>query len=68
VACQPTVNVGFLFFVACDAKTHFELGVLESVLGLYLPVTLFAHDFLLDVPFVVEKDVLRKIVDLHPGR
>jgi hypothetical protein len=52
--------------VARNAKPHFELGVLEPIHGLYLPVTLFAHDLLLDVPLVVEKNVLREIVDLDP--
>jgi hypothetical protein len=68
VACQPAIQISLLLFVTRDAKPHFELGVLEPIHGLHLSMALLAHDLLLDVPFMVEKDVLRKIIDLHPRR
>jgi hypothetical protein len=53
--------------MARDAKPHLEFRVLEPVHGLHLAVTLFAKDFLFDVSFVVEKDMLRQIVHFDPG-
>jgi hypothetical protein len=67
VAREPTVQVSLFLLVARDAKAHFELGVLEAINGLHLSVALFAQNLFLDVPFVVEKHILRKIIDLHPG-
>jgi hypothetical protein len=66
VACKPAVQISLLLFVARDAKTHLERDARQTIKGLNLAMTLFAHDLLLDVPFVVEKDVLRQIVDLDP--
>jgi hypothetical protein len=66
VACEPAVEISLLLFVARDAKAHLELSILQSIHALHFAVTLFAHDLLFDVPFVVEKDVLREIVDLDP--
>jgi hypothetical protein len=53
--------------MARNAKPHLEFCVLEPVHGLHLAMTLFAKDFLFDVPFVVEKDMLRQIIHLDPG-
>jgi len=54
--------------VACDAKSHFELGILQPIHGFHLSVALFAHDLPPDVPFMVEKDMLWKVIDLDPRR
>jgi hypothetical protein len=68
VACEPTIQISLFLLVARDAEAHFELRILEAIQGLYLTVTLFAKDLLLDVPFMVEKHVLRQIVHFDPGR
>jgi hypothetical protein len=68
VACEPAIQISLFLLVARDAEAHFELRILEAIHGLHLAVALFAKDLLLDVPFMVEKHVLRQIVHFDPGR
>ena len=63
---QPAAEVGLLFSMALDAESHEEAVFLESVHGFYLPVTLLAGQFLLNVSLMVEKDKLWNIVYLDP--
>ena len=68
VARQPTIHIRLLLKMALDAKPHLEFILLEPVHGLDLAVTSLALDIAVDVSLVVEQNVLRHIVHLHPWR
>jgi len=52
--------------VTLDAKFHFKTDALEPVHGFHIPVAFLAGEFFHDMPLVVEKYVLRNVVDLDP--
>ncbi len=66
MACQPTIQVGLLFLVAFDAKTHPKIHALDPVHGFHRSMALGTGDLLLDMPFVVENHVFGEVVGLSP--
>jgi hypothetical protein len=54
--------------MARDAESHLEIYTLDPVHALNHPVALPTGNGLLYVPLVVEEDMLREIIGLHPGR
>ena len=65
---QPAINVDFLFIVTFHADSHFPILVGQPLQIFDLPVTFPAGDFVVDVTLVVEQNVFRYVVYLHPGR
>jgi hypothetical protein len=66
VTSQPTAQVCLFLFVTLDAKFHFKTDSFEPVHSFHIPVAFIAGEFFLDMPLVVEKYVLRNVVDLDP--
>ena len=52
--------------MAFDTNSHAPVLVRQSLNVLNLPVAFLAGDFPVDVPLMVEQDVLGHIVDFHP--
>lgn len=67
MTCQPAIQGGLFFPVTLDAKAHLKSCFFEPVHGFYCAVTSLALDLLFDVPLVIEKDMLREIIDFDPG-
>ena len=67
MTCQPAIQGGLFFPVTFDAKAHLKSCFFEPVHGFYCAVTSLTLDLLFDVPFVIEKDMLREIIDFDPG-
>ena len=63
---KPAIQVGLLFLMAFDAKTHLEVDTLDSVHGLHPPMTFLTNHLFLDVSLMIEKDMFRQIVGLSP--
>ena len=63
---QPAIQGGLFFSVALEAKAHFKSYFFESVHGFYITVTSLAPYLLFDVSFMIEKDMLREIIDFDP--
>jgi hypothetical protein len=68
VACQPTIQVGLLFLMTRDTKTHFKIHAFDPVHGFHGPMALRACNLLFDMPFVVEDHVLSQIIGFSPRR
>ena len=66
MTCQPAIQSSLFFPVTFDAKAHLKGCFFEPVHGFYNEMTSLALNLLLDVPFVIEKDMLREIVDFDP--
>jgi hypothetical protein len=66
MTCQPAIQVGLFFPVTLDAKSHLKSYLVEPVHGLYRTMARLALYLLFDVPFVIEKDMLREISDFDP--
>ena len=67
MTCQPAIQIGFFFSVTPDTKFHFKSCLVEPIHSFHRTVTSFALYLLFDVPFVIEKDMLREIIDFDPG-
>ena len=65
---QPAIDIGILFIVTFQAHPHAPFFVRQSLNVLNLPVAFLAGDFPVDVPLMVEQDVLGHIVNLFPRR
>jgi hypothetical protein len=68
MARQPTTDIGPLFPVTLNAEAHLENVSWKPVHGLHSSVTFLAIDLFSDVPFMIEKDKLRDIIDFDPRR
>ena len=68
MACQPAIDVGIAFIVAFQAHPHAPLLARQSLVGLNLSVAFLAGNFTIDVPLMIEQDMLGHIVDFFPGR
>ena len=64
---QPAVYISVLLLVAFDTNPHAPFLVRQSLNVLNLPVAFLAGNFAVDVPLMVEQDVLGHIVYFHPG-
>ena len=64
---QPAIDIGILLIVAFQAHSHAPFLVRQSLNVLNLTVTFLAGNFAVDVPLMVEQDVLGHIVNLFPG-
>jgi hypothetical protein len=51
-----------------NAKTHFKASLLEAMLRLHGTMALLAFDIAVDMPLMVEKNMLRHQIDLDPRR
>ncbi len=65
---QPAIDVGIAFIVTFQAHSHPPLLVRQAVIVLNLPVAFLAGNFAVDVPLMVEQNVLGDVVDFFPGR
>ena len=63
---EPAADIGPLYLMAVDAKSHFEPFALYPIHGLNFPVALDARDVLFNVPLVVEQNVFRQIKGFFP--
>jgi hypothetical protein len=68
MACQPAVQISFLFFMAFNTNPHPPYFLRQTLLVLHLAMTLPANNLAVDVALVVEKHMFRNIIDFHPGR
>ena len=66
MARQPAVYIDFPFKVTGDALLHVPYFVRQSVQVLNLAVALLAGYLFVDMPLMVEEDVLGQVVDLTP--
>ena len=64
---QPAVYICFLLFVAFDTYPHPPLFVRQPLNVLNLTVAFLAGNFAVDVPLVIEQDMLGHIIYFHPG-
>ena len=64
---QPAVYICVLLFVAFDTHPHPPLFVGQPLNVLNLTVAFLAGNFAVDVPLVIEQDVLGHIIYFHPG-
>ena len=64
---QPAINVGILFLMTFDTHPHSPLFVGQPLNVLNLTVAFLAGNFAVDVPLVIEQDVLGHIIYFHPG-
>ena len=64
---QPAVYICVLLFVAFDTYPHPPLFVGKPLNVLNLTVAFLAGNFAVDVPLVIEQDVLGHIIYFHPG-
>jgi hypothetical protein len=67
VARQPAVYIDFPLKVTGDALVHVPYFVWQPVQVLNLTVALLAGYIFVNMPLMVEEDVLRQVVDLTPG-
>ena len=67
VTRQPAIDIGILLIVAFQAHSHPPLLVRQSLNVLNQTVAFLAGNFAVDVPLMIEQDVLGHIVDLFPG-
>ena len=68
MACQPAVHVGIAFIVAFQAHPHPPFLVRQALIVLNLSVAFLAGNLTVDVPLVIEQNMLGHIVDFFPGR
>jgi len=66
VTRQPAVNIGTFFLVAFEAFAHTPVFSRQTMLVFHLAMTLLAGHFFVDVPLVVEENVLGNVVDFFP--
>ncbi|MGD8915008.1 MAG: hypothetical protein PVH35_00325 [Syntrophobacterales bacterium] len=66
MARQPAVYIDFPFKVTGDALFHVPYFVRQPVQVLNLSVALLAGYVFVNMPLMVEQDVLRQVVDLTP--
>ena len=66
MARQPAVEINIPFTVTYDALVHVPDFVRQPVKVLNLAVALLARDVLVNMPLMVEEDVLGQVVDLAP--
>ena len=66
MACQPAIQIGTFLLVTFDALAHTPVFSRQAVLVLHLAMTLLAGYFFIDVPLVVEENVLGNVVDFFP--
>ena len=64
---QPAIDIGFALIVTFQAHPHAPLLVRQPVKVLNLPVAFPAGNFAVDMPLMIEQDVLGHIVDFLPG-
>ena len=64
---QPAIDVGILFFVAFHTHSHPPVLGRQPLKVLYQSVAFPAGDFFVDMALVVEQDMFRYVVYLHPG-
>jgi len=67
VTRQPAVYICLLLFVAFDTHPHPPLFGRQPMKVFYLSVAFLAGNFAVDVPLVIEQDVLGHIIYFHPG-
>ena len=67
MAREPAVYIGILFTVTCDALIHVPDFVRQPVQVLNWAMALLAGYVLVDMPLMVEQDVLGQVVDFSPG-
>jgi hypothetical protein len=63
---QPAIQGSLFFTVTLEAKAHLKRDPPEPVHGLHSPVAFLAVDLFFDVPFMIEKNMLRQIIDFNP--
>ncbi len=66
MTCQPAVNIGPFFLVAFEAHSHTPVFSRQTMLVFHLAMTFLAGHFFVDVPLVVEENVLGNVVDFFP--
>ena len=66
MACQPAVHIGTSLLVEFEAFAHTPVFSRQAVLIFHLTVTLLTVHFFVDVPLVVEENVLGNVVDFFP--
>jgi len=68
MASQPAVYSRFFLLMTFDTKSHSETNFLNAVHGFHCTVAVLTRNLFFNVSLVIEKDVLRNIVDFYPGR
>ncbi len=64
---QPAIDVGIFLIMTFQAHPHAPIFVRQPLQVLNLPVAFPAGNFTVDMPLMIEQDVLGHIVDFHPG-
>ncbi len=67
MARQPTIQLGVSPLVTVDAKSHLEFHGNQAIPFLYIPMAYRTIDVFLDVPLVIELNVIRHIKNPNPG-
>jgi len=67
VTRQPTVDVRIFLFMTFNTNPHAPLLVRQPVKVLNLPVAFPAGNFAVDMPLMIEQDMLGHIVYFLPG-
>ena len=65
---QPAIHIGILLFVAFHTHSHPPILGRQPLKVFYQSVAFPAGDFFVDMTLVVEQNVFRYVVYLHPGR
>jgi hypothetical protein len=64
---QPTIDVRIFFIVAFQTHPHPPLLVRQSVKVFNQAVTFPARNFAVDMPLMIEQNVLSYVIHLDPG-
>ena len=67
MACQPAINIGIFLVVAFQAHSHLPVFGRQALDIFNLTVAFPAGDLVVNMPLVVEQNVFRHVVYLHPG-
>ena len=63
---QPAIQGGLFFPVTLETKAHLKRYSFEPVYGFYHTMTNLALYRFFNVPFVIEKNMFREIIDFEP--
>ena len=68
MACQPAIDICIPLKMTGDAIVHIPHFAGQPVQVLHLPVALLAGNLVVDMPLMIEQNVLGNIVHFFPGR
>jgi hypothetical protein len=67
MARQPAIELGVSLLMTIDTKSHLEIHLDQTIHLFYIPMALGTIDPLLDVPLMIELNVVGYIKDSNPG-